>query len=122
MRGRWLIRLLLAVLVAAALQASAFAQTIPMQGPSHIETPLNAGANGQFADFLKSRDHARERAESLKLLKDQFNNLSDDQKKEYQKLFDKDGKLLPDAELKEVDVQRLLKGIYEKGGVGLSKA
>src|SRR5215831_7086526 len=114
MRGRWLIRLLLAVLVAAALQASAFAQTIPMQGPSHIELPLNAGANGQFADFLKSRDHAREQAESYKQLQELLKTLPKEEKEKlpkqlFNKLFDKIGEPIPEAELNKEERQQLMR-------------
>jgi hypothetical protein len=130
MRGRWLISLHLAVFVAAAWQVSAFAQTIPMQGPSHIELPLNAGANGQFADFLKSRDHAREQAESYKQFQDLLKTLPKEEKERlpkhlFNKLFDKNGEPIPEAELNNKErqqlmrqLQEILSGSYGKDGGG----
>ena len=102
---------LLAVLVAAAWHVSAFAQTLDLKGPSHIELPLNPAAHGQFADFLKSRDHSREAAEALQQLEKLLNGLDEGQKNQLPKeLFDKDGKPRPigDLNLKKEDLQRIL--------------
>src|SRR6516165_10525414 len=103
---------LLAVLVAAAWHVSASAQTIRFEhkkdsGPSHIELPLHAGANGRFADFLKSRDHAREAAESYKQLQELVKGLDKEDKEKLPKeLFDKNGDLNP--ELSNEELQQLL--------------
>jgi hypothetical protein len=122
MRGRWLIRLVFAVFVSTAWPVSAFAQTIDMKGPSHIELPLNAGANGQFADFLKSRDHAREAAEAHKQLQELLKTLPEQHKEKLpKKLFDKNGQPNPDAELSDKELQLLmnqLKEILSSGSYG----
>jgi hypothetical protein len=77
MRTRRLIGPCLAVLVAAVGTAPAGAQQSANR--SHIEVPLTRLPTGQFADFLKSRDHARltdaERARLKELLEtDEFKN------------------------------------------------
>jgi hypothetical protein len=110
---------------------SASAQTIPIEnkkesGPSHIELPLHAGANSRFADFLKSRDHAREAAESYKEIQKLLQTLNKEQKDKLpKKLFDKNGELMPGAELNEEELQTLkdqlkefLQNSYQSGGGG----
>src|SRR5262249_6902505 len=73
MRKRCLIEPCLALLFAVAVPASLHAQARNGEGnPSHIEVPFHPPADGQFADFLKSRDHAAQAREIYQKLQNLF--------------------------------------------------
>jgi hypothetical protein len=99
-------------------------------GPSHIPVPFRAGANAQFADFLKSRDHAREAAESYKQVQELLKTLKPEDKDKLskqlsEKLFDENGKLNFEANLNKEENRQLrrqlmdiLENSYKKDGGG----
>lgn len=117
MRTRRRIGPIFAVLAALAGASPANAQTIHVDketkaNPSHIEVPFHPSATGQFADFLKSRDHAREASEAFQRLKDLFDQLAPDEQKElFPELLDENGRRRPLEQLKKEDVLPLLERI-----------
>src|SRR5437867_9676313 len=99
---RCLIQPCLAVLLAAAFPALLKGQARNAENnPSHIEVPIHPPADGQFADFLKSRDHAHEGKETREKLQELIKN------KRFQELI---------KGLDEDTKKRIFEGMFDKNG------
>jgi hypothetical protein len=96
-----------------ASAAPAGAQTMDFKSdrsanPSHIEVPFHPPAGGQLADFLRSRDHARQAAETSEPLRQFLDKLKSEGHEDLLKELFKEGQPRRMEELNRQEMLNLL--------------